>query len=216
MAKLKKDPTIAEWHGAPNQIRRLIDAIMPSADEAHAEANASPSTEALVEYIVRVNIIYANVEPVLAGDRRQQLRAYLHRINDVRWKMPRQVDKQFYFNILKSVEWLDSQLRLALQDKKLLFKVGRDKQYSAPNSVRDASKYMSPEKLNEMAQKFPSLASYLEMEGQESGEQFEATQKNDGAVEGDVAPSGTEDISEDSVEFEDTDQSEEGSTDHDE
>lgn len=197
-SKLKPDPSIAEWHGAPNQIRRIIDGIISNADEAHAEASANPNTETLVEYIVSVNILFSNVESILPAGLREQLRRYMDDINRVRWKMPKLVDRNFYYKLMQSANWLDRKLRDELQGKKLLFKVGRDKQYASEQSIRDAQKYMDEDTKKKMAQQFPTFASYFqEADTQDSEAHADA---------GDQAPSGSEDISDDEIEFEDTEQ----------
>lgn len=160
--RLRQEDQVAEWNGAGLQIRRIIEGIIASIDEASAEANTHPTPEALVEYIVGVMTLYDNMSSLIVPDEQFSLESFYFKLQKLRWAMPLQIPPMIYAQYFQAVKWFELQLKRNLQYKQLLYKVGIDKKTKIPQSIKDLIKYSSDKEVSHLMKEFPNLSEHIQ------------------------------------------------------
>lgn len=157
--KLKESSYQAQWHGAVEQIKRIIEEIIPYTDEAFDSAESFPAPQKLQKYITQVSILYNNVECIIPAHDKNGFFIFHKKLIKCKRTICASMSQKDYFLILDGANWLDLKLRSFLQDRALLYRIfQRD---VTPSNIKELMKYVPEDKVDAMIKKSPLLAKYF-------------------------------------------------------
>ncbi len=171
---------VLEWHGAPDQLLRLIRGILSKIDEDYASASVGFNLEALVNYIVSVRVLYNNVEVLIKKKEEQEeifsLFTYLEK---KKWEIlaNNKLPMDEYIKILNLTNFLDRKLRSIMQDRRLLYLIKKDDEIIP--MWKEVIQSSDKEELPDLLEAIPLLREYVEIEDDGEEESSDEVQEVD-------------------------------------
>jgi len=182
--KTSYDKNILEWHGAPEQIRRVVEGIIAQLDEDFYKASISFNIDALISYISSVRVLYNNVEVLIPYKEKKVILSRIYRLDFLKYELMRKKEISFreYISLLEVANLLERKLRNILQRYRLLYLVRRAIKYDP--ILEEVLKNIDDREEIDIIKLIPSIKSVLddfrkEEKGQETSEEEEDTQKID-------------------------------------